>query len=699
MARKELDRFDTKAKRDIQIAAKLTALIVLAIILGAAMVVVCLEVSDYTQKGSLKDDITHTGVGAQRILVDWGVTCESNAILLASSPDIVYAVEQKDPDLLSKAISSKCGQLDFEGVAVVGTDGYVLKGGGYDIDDGTNLSGSKAVQSALRGSGKLIYEAMYNFPYAQAYAAPIKSNGIIIGAVITCYNLATDDFITVMKNGFQVECTILSGDLRVASTLNNMAGTRLQNDTIIQTVLQKGQPYKGANTISGKQYLCTSQPIGNEGEKPNGMIFIAKSMSEISKTKYATLKIIVPIALVTIILLLIFSLRFIRWLMWRIENVTSFLREMATGEADLTKRCKLFIRDEIGDLVIQFDFFLDKMQSIIGELKMSKYELTSSGDDMTNSANDTAESIMQIIANIEGISSLIRNQGQGVEHTASTLEEISRNIVDLNAMIQNQSTSVSQASSAVEQMVGNISSVNNSVDRMANSFELLSSNAQTGFNKQQDVNERIKQIENQSQMLQEANAAISSIAEQTNLLAMNAAIEAAHAGEAGKGFSVVADEIRKLSETSSAQSKTIGEQLSSIMESISQVVEASQQSSEAFVTVQTKIKETDVLVSQIKNAMEEQNSGSKQITDALKMMNDNTIEVHQSSTDMSQKNERIKNEMKELQSVTNSMKQSMQEVASDANRINKNGNNLKDISEQMHTSIAKIGKQVDLFTV
>ncbi len=403
--------------------------------------------------------------------------------------------------------------------------------------------------------------------------------------------------------------------------------------------------------------------------------------------------------ILTVIILIIISSTMVYRGIRPLNTVKKAVNEIATGNADLTKRIQVTNNNEIGQVVSGFNLFTEKLQTIISDVKSSKNELSIAGSDMTAIAEDTASAITQIIANIESMKNQIMTQSSSVEETAGAVNQIASNISSLERMIETQASGTTQASAAVEEMIGNIASVNNSVEKMAESFENLSSTAQTGFAKQQNVNERIQQIETQSAMLQEANAAISAIAEQTNLLAMNAAIEAAHAGEAGKGFSVVADEIRKLSETSTTQSRTIGEQLNNIKDSINAVVTASSESSQAFEEVSKKIQETDMLVMHIKSAMDEQNEGSRQISEALHSMNDSTVEVRGASAEMSEGNKAILEEVKRLQNATAIMRDSMTEMDSGARKINETGAALSGTSSKVQESIEKIGAQIDEFKV
>ena len=592
----------------------------------------------------------------------------------------------------------------FMNMMFVGKDGKAIDEVGNIRDDSlapyfvSSMAGKRAVQDpALYGTTMLM---IYSVP---VYGFDSEVCGILAGIVDA--KVLTDSvesisvgngnhpFLINMANGVVVADVAYENVKKSANVVKNTTGK--MHDFLMDAAA--GARNCGEVSFEGMGDMFMSyRPVG--GSCTWAVVCYAPQVDFIgglAKILRVTIIALIVSAIMVVIVCSIITAKSIKPL----KIVDDAIHEIATGNADLTRRIAVTTKDEIGSVVIGFNQFTGKLQAIVKQIKGSEENLSLAGKNLEGASQETSASITQILANINSVSNQIMNQASSVEETAGAVNEIASNIESLEKMIANQSAGVTEASAAVEEMIGNIGSVNRSVEKMVDSFNILLDNTKIGSKKQSDVNERIRQIEAQSKILQDANQAIGTIASQTNLLAMNAAIEAAHAGDAGKGFSVVADEIRKLSETSSAQTKRIREELKKIKESIANVVEASEESRLAFNSVTERIEETDQVIQQIRSAMEEQNVGSRQISQVLHVMNDSTSEVRIASAEMSAGNKAILDEIQHLQNATMAIKESVSEMGQGAQKINETGSALSEITHLVNDSILEISEQIGQFKV
>ncbi len=409
--------------------------------------------------------------------------------------------------------------------------------------------------------------------------------------------------------------------------------------------------------------------------------------------------IVIFISASIILVFYLFIIRITKEIKYVLGALSSSIEEIENGEADLTKRMLTSSQDELGEMIYEYNKFIEKLQQIVADIKHSEQQLNSVGNGLNIVISGTSETMYDILEGIENSEKKVTVQNSSVTNTTLEIEKISANIESLEQLITQQSEGVDNAFRSVRSMIENIDSVNKSVEDMAGSFGDLKEKTRSGSAKQTDVNERIKEVENQSRMLQDANQAISNIAEQTNLLAMNAAIEAAHAGEVGKGFSVVADEIRKLSETSGAQSKTIGDQLEKIRESIQSVVQTSEESRKSFDQVYSEISCTDEIVQGIRLSMNQQQDMSHQIGNILEEITSSTSRILNASREMSGESSVINQEIVQLMSATKDISESIRKMSGGAGKIKEDGEHLVSISSKVNGAITQISGQVGKFKV
>lgn len=268
----------------------------------------------------------------------------------------------------------------------------------------------------------------------------------------------------------------------------------------------------------------------------------------------------------------LFAFMFGRSIVKGIIWVTNFLKELAKGGGDLTKRIEVKGKDEIAELSRAFNMFLDSLAKIVGVLVHASQGLVGN----VKSLNAI---LSEVFGNFEKQTSLISNISTSTEELEATSREISRNagsVMDFQKNVEVQSKKGKE----------NVLTGLGKFEGIAASFRMIA-------NVMLQISERMGAIEQVLDVIED-------VADQTNLLALNAAIESARAGEAGRGFAVVADEVRKLAVRTSEESGNIRKLINEFKADVDKLMEMvsgfDQQLGDSLKSIKDVVEITDQIV-------------------------------------------------------------------------------------------------------
>ncbi|AIR90960.1 chemotaxis protein [Pseudomonas cremoricolorata] len=333
------------------------------------------------------------------------------------------------------------------------------------------------------------------------------------------------------------------------------------------------------------------------------------------------------------------------WLLARgvtrpILGVAAMLKDIASGEGDLTRRLTYDKRDELGELASWFNRFLDKLQPTIAEVKQSVQAARGTADQSAAIASQTSAGMEQ--------------QYRQVDQAATASHEMSATAQD----VARSAAQAAQAAREADQATREGLSV---IERTTQSIDTLAADMSTAM-------EQVVGLAQNSDKIGSVLEVIRSIAEQTNLLALNAAIEAARAGEAGRGFAVVADEVRNLARRTQES-----------VEETRQVIEALQAGTQEVVgAMQGSHQQAQGGVEQVSAAV----TALQRIGQAVSVITDMNLQIASAAEEQSAVAEEINSNIATIRDVTESLSGQANESARVSQSLNQLANQQQGLMDQ-----------------
>lgn len=269
-----------------------------------------------------------------------------------------------------------------------------------------------------------------------------------------------------------------------------------------------------------------------------------------------------------------------------VREIATATRRMAGG--DLRQDVETQVRDELGDLAVDFNRMQAQMRELISQV--------------ATVAAATSERAGQVAAGADASQRSISHQVNELELIASSMSELVNSVHEVS---RSSRGSLQRASSVGEQCRDGGVQIGQAVTQINQCHQGMDRSL-----------EGIAAVKVQSQSIDKAVSVIQSIADQTNLLALNAAIEAARAGEQGRGFAVVADEVRHLAQRSKALTDEIYSTIAHLQQQVDATVKTIRSSHASATATVQDVRLAATLFDSITRSMDDIVDHSTQIASA-----------------------------------------------------------------------------------
>lgn len=325
-----------------------------------------------------------------------------------------------------------------------------------------------------------------------------------------------------------------------------------------------------------------------------------------------------------------------------IRMVSTMLRDIASGEGDLTKRLTYTKKDELGEVAVWFNLFLDKLQPMIKTIRSSIVETRQTANQSFSISQDTSEGMQAQFRDIDQVAAASNEMTTTAHEVASNAAMVAQAAQDAERSAQAGHAMLERTNQGIIDLTGCLTS------SMKDARQLADSSEQVG----------------------EVLDVIRGIAQQTNLLALNAAIEAARAGDSGRGFAVVADEVRSLAMRT--------------QDSVEQIRVVIEQLQTGAMTVTSAIQDSQQRATTSSKRMDETVVSFNDITQAVSKIQDMTHQIATAAEEQSAVAEDINCNISNIRLVT----QELNEKASSSATLSEHLNALADkqhaLAEQFH---------------
>ncbi len=298
---------------------------------------------------------------------------------------------------------------------------------------------------------------------------------------------------------------------------------------------------------------------------------------------------------------------------------------LASGQAYRNARTLLFIAAAISlvlgvilSIVIARGFSIPLGQAVEALEKIADGDLTVVVD--ANTKDEVGRMAAALNRAVERLSTTLQEVADSAANASSSSQQLAAASEAIASGAQEQAASLEETSASLEEITA---AVRQSADNAQQASQLASGSKDSALQGEAVVAKAITamaEINVASAKISDIISTIDEIAFQTNLLAVNAAVEAARAGDEGRGFAVVASEVRSLAQRSALAAKEIKGLIQDSLRKVEAGSALVDRSGETLKGIVGSVKRVTDIVGEIAASSAEQSTGIEQVNTAMTQM-------------------------------------------------------------------------------
>ncbi len=702
-------------------------LLVLLLVAVVPLVVSLVFLSGFTKdqiRGSMTKFAEHSSQFVTRSTAVSQQELANYVKLLSSSSDMVnalyYATLTNEADQLQELLRDLHTQYDMNLLEAVNVDGTLLTrvhDEGLVFPEATETGHPLLV--AARETGELQKaQTSYLGKLSILVVAPVKLQGNDIGYLVGAY-LLDNAYASYIREISGAEIAFLGNNGVVGTSHPGLGDLKLE-DIARETEIQ----------LDGIPHLLLARQLPGTDYR----LVMAQNLKDATESQQSLRNLMVMLVAAVVSIVLIAALLFSRALTQPLLVVVGNLKEIAQGEADLTRTLKVSSNDEVGELADNFNRFVERLREMVsrigsvgGDISKATERIRLTSQEVNQGTTSQAKALEDSFQAIQGIDASTVEVGDSISTLLEAVETSSSATLELGATIEEIVAQVDRLFDTIEQVSSSITEMSASSQQVADSLDSLSSSSEVTASSITEMDASIKEVEENAtrtnelseqarhdaelgraavaetiagiqvicETVEEASRTIADlgkqsgeigtiltviddVADQTRLLSLNASIIAAQAGEHGKGFAVVANEIRDLAERTATSTQEIAEIIRRLQNGTAEAVKTMRAGSERVNKEAARSKVAE-------DALEKITGSSLRSAEQVKSIVRATQEQARGSRQITEAVNQVANMLHQISSAVKQQSQGIQQQA-------KAAESMRDIASQVKLSTGEQAK-------